>query len=75
MSRAAKVTERAAAAIQGLDQPILVSTNGGAIAANQDANKRLRHQAALYHVRLVVAQDDVPTTMFMQPVPGIVQIG
>lgn len=74
-SRTAKVTERAATAIQVLDQPILASTNGGDIAVNADANKSLKPRAALYRVRLVVAQDDGTTTMFMQPVPGIVQIG
>jgi putative peptide zinc metalloprotease protein len=69
-SRAAKLVERAAAALQFLDQPMLASTNGGPIAVNQDANKRLRPRAAYYRIRFLAALDNDPSAVIVQPVPG-----
>ncbi len=73
-SRAARLVERASSAMQTLDQPILASTHGGAIAVNEDADKRLKPRDALYRVRFVAARGiDRPANM-VQSTPGIVEI-
>jgi putative peptide zinc metalloprotease protein len=69
-SREAKIVERAGAALAYLDQPILASVNGGAIAVNADANKRLRPRAALYRMRFVARVDQAPIRTLTQPVAG-----
>jgi putative peptide zinc metalloprotease protein len=73
-SRPAKVVERAAAALQVLDQPILASSNGGPIAVNADESKHLRPRAALYRMRLVAQVDRAPPNGLLQPVAGEVVI-
>ncbi len=73
-SRAAKLVERAAAALQYLDQPLLASTNGGVIAVNQDDQKRLRPRAALYRMRFVAQLDNTLPSGMMQPIAGEIQI-
>jgi putative peptide zinc metalloprotease protein len=73
-SRPAKIVERAAAALQFLDQPMLASTNGGAIAVNPDEAKRLRPRAALYRMRFVAELDTQPSTRLPQPVSGTIII-
>ena len=73
-SRAAKLVERASSASQVLDQPILASTNGGPIAVNADAAKRLKPREALYRVRLVAAKDEGTLGFSVQPTPGVVRM-
>jgi putative peptide zinc metalloprotease protein len=73
-SRPAKIVERAAAALQFLDQPMLASTNGGAIAVNPDDAKRLRPRAALYRMRFVAELDTQPSTRLPQPASGTIII-
>jgi putative peptide zinc metalloprotease protein len=73
-SRAAKMVERSASAIQALDQPLLASTNGGAIAVNEDANKGLKPRAALYRVRLIAARGVDRPAFAIQPTAGVVEI-
>ena len=73
-SRSAKLVEQAASALQFLDQPMLASTNGGPIAVNQDANKRLKPRAAYYRLRFVAALDGTTSAAIIQPVPGQIVI-
>lgn len=69
-SRAAKLIERSASAVQWMDQPILASTQGGAIAVDQDPSKALKPHEALYRIRLIAARGAGP----MQPIAGKVRI-
>jgi putative peptide zinc metalloprotease protein len=55
-SRAARVVEHSASAIQWMDQPILASTQGGPIAVDEDASRSLKPREALYRVRLLAAR-------------------
>ena len=73
-SRAAKVVERAAAAAQFLDHPELASTNGGPIAVDQDAGKKLRPRKAYYRVRMVVPIEAGRDRAMLQPIHGTVTI-
>jgi putative peptide zinc metalloprotease protein len=73
-SRPAKIVERAAAAVELLDQPILASTQGGAIAVSVDENKHLRPRTALYRMRLLAPIEQVTSNAIIQPVPGRVSI-
>jgi putative peptide zinc metalloprotease protein len=73
-SRPAKLVERGGAALQFLDQPVLASTQGGPIAVNADADKRLKPREAYYRMRLVAAVDQQPTQALIQPIAGEVQI-
>ncbi len=73
-TRSAKAVERGTAALQFLDQPMLASTNGGPIAVNEDAQKRLRPREALYRVRLLAEVDRVASTTAIQPVSGMIRI-
>jgi putative peptide zinc metalloprotease protein len=69
-SREGRIVERAAAALQFLDQPSLASINGGAIAVNEDASKRLRPRAALYRMRFVARVDNSLQRDLPQPLRG-----
>jgi putative peptide zinc metalloprotease protein len=69
-SRAAKLTEKSASAVQRMDQPILASTHGGPIAVNEDAGKTLRPREALYRLRFVAAPGAGP----LRPVRGSISI-
>jgi putative peptide zinc metalloprotease protein len=69
-SRAAKLTEKSASAVQRMDQPILASTQGGPIAVNEDAAKSLRPREALYRLRFVAAPGAGP----LRPVRGSISI-
>jgi putative peptide zinc metalloprotease protein len=69
-SCAAKLIELASSAADTLDQPILASTNGGQIAVNADANKKLKPRHALYRVALVAAQGEEDRDAFIQTTPG-----
>jgi putative peptide zinc metalloprotease protein len=73
-SRAAKLVELASSAADTLDQPILASTNGGPIAVNADANKKLKPRQALYRVALVAAQREEDRAAFIQTTPGRIVI-
>jgi putative peptide zinc metalloprotease protein len=73
-ARAAKLVERAAAALQFLDQPMLASTHGGEVAVNEDANKRLRPRAALYRMRFVARVDRAPILDITQAQVGQIVI-
>lgn len=73
-SRRAKLVERGSAALQSLDQPMLASTQGGPIAVNEDADKRLRPRAALYRTRFVAAIDRAPQRHILQPISGRIVI-
>jgi putative peptide zinc metalloprotease protein len=73
-SRIAKAVERGSAAVQFLDQPMLSSTHGGPIAANEDGQKHLRPRSALYRVRLLAAVDPAPDATLIQPQSGKVLI-
>ncbi|MBW8860557.1 MAG: hypothetical protein JF570_12805, partial [Caulobacter sp.] len=57
-----------------LDQPLLASTNGGAIAVSQDAQHRLKPRAALYRVRLVTRRDTRESGYAVQATPGRIVI-
>jgi putative peptide zinc metalloprotease protein len=69
-SRASKLVERSASAVQWMDQPILASTQGGPIAVDQDSSKALKPHEALYRIRLIAARGAGP----MQPVAGKIRI-
>jgi putative peptide zinc metalloprotease protein len=69
-SRPAKLVEQAAAALQFLDQPMLASTNGGPIAVNEDANKRLKPREAWYRIRFVAPVDQTKRSAIIQPISG-----
>lgn len=56
-SRRARVSEVGNAAIQQLDQPLLASINGGAVAVRQESDGRLRPEQTLYPVTLEVPID------------------
>jgi putative peptide zinc metalloprotease protein len=73
-SRNAKLVENAAAALQFLDQPMLASTQGGPIAVNADADKRLKPREAYYRIRFVAAVDARPSPSLIQPIAGEIQI-
>jgi putative peptide zinc metalloprotease protein len=73
-SRPARIVERAAAALQFMDQPLLASTHGGAIAVNEDEDKRLRPRAALYRMRFVAKVDHAPLSGITQPQTGQIVI-
>jgi putative peptide zinc metalloprotease protein len=73
-SHRAKAVERSGSALQFLDQPMLASTNGGAIAVNEDREKHLKPRAALYRVRLLAEVDATPSRAVIQPVAGQVSI-
>jgi putative peptide zinc metalloprotease protein len=73
-SHRAKAVERSGSALQFLDQPMLASTNGGAVAVNEDGEKKLKPRAALYRVRLLAAVDATPSRAAIQPVSGQVSI-
>lgn len=69
-SRAAKLTEKSASAIQRMDQPILASTQGGPIAVSEDESKSLRPREALYRLRFVATPGPGP----LHPVRGSISI-
>lgn len=69
-SRAAKLTDKSASAIQRMDQPILASTQGGPIAVNEDGTKSLRPREALYRLRFVATPGPGP----LRPVRGSISI-
>lgn len=69
-SRAARLVDRSAGAIQLMDQPMLASTQGGPIAVNVDAQRNLRPTKALYRVRLLAARGDG----VLQPQAGTIRI-
>jgi putative peptide zinc metalloprotease protein len=69
-SRPAKLVEQAAAAVQYLDQPMLASTNGGPIAVNEDAEKRLKPREAWYRIRFVAPVDKTKRRALIQPISG-----
>jgi len=69
-SRASRLVERSASAVQWMDQPILASTQGGPIAVDQDPSKALRPHEALYRIRLIAARGAGP----MRPVAGKIRI-
>jgi putative peptide zinc metalloprotease protein len=69
-SRPAKLVEQAAAALQFLDQPMLASTNGGPIAVNEDADKRLKPREAWYRIRFVAPVDKTKRSALVQPISG-----
>jgi putative peptide zinc metalloprotease protein len=73
-SRAAKLVEQAAAALQFLDQPMLASKNGGPIAVNEDASKRLRPRTAYYRMRFVAPVDNKAHPSIIQPIAGRINI-
>jgi putative peptide zinc metalloprotease protein len=73
-SRKARVSERAAAALQRLDQPMLASSNGGPIAVNEAVDKSLRPRAALYRMRFMAEVDPAPSNALPQPVAGVLVI-
>jgi putative peptide zinc metalloprotease protein len=73
-SRPAKLVEAASAAMELIDQPILASTNGGPIAANEDRQKRLKPRDALYRFRFVAPVDRTARNILVQPITGRLQI-
>ena len=73
LSRAAKLVDQSANAVERLDQPILSSINGGPIASDQD-EEILRPREALYRVRLIAEKSAYHAGSALQPVPGRVQI-
>jgi hypothetical protein len=73
-SRAARLVEASSSAAATLDQPLLASTNGGAIAVSQDAQHRLKPRAALYPVRLVTRRDTRESGYAVQATPGRIVI-
>ena len=73
-SRPARLVERGGSALATLDQPLLASVNGGAVAVAKDADKRLKPRSELYGLRLVAARDGTASAVVLQPMPGIVKI-
>jgi putative peptide zinc metalloprotease protein len=73
-SRPARLVERGTAALQSLDQAMLASTQGGPIAVDEDAGKRLRPRTALYRARFLVPVDRRPQRHILQPVSGQIVI-
>jgi putative peptide zinc metalloprotease protein len=69
-SRPAKLVETASAALELIDQPMLASTNGGPIAVNEDAAKKLKPRDALYRFRFVAPVDRRRRATVIQPIPG-----
>jgi putative peptide zinc metalloprotease protein len=73
-SRPAKLVETASTALEIIDQPMLASTNGGPIAVNEDASKRLKPRDALYRFRFVAAVDGRRSHSVIQPISGTISI-
>lgn len=69
-SRLAKLVETASSALELIDQPMLASTNGGPIAVNEGADKRLKPRDALYRFRFVAPLDKRRRLAVIQPLPG-----
>jgi putative peptide zinc metalloprotease protein len=69
-SRAARLVERASAALSYIDQPMLASTNGGPIAVTEDSGQRLKPRDGLYRFRFVAPIDRRARTALIQPVQG-----
>ncbi|MEL7217617.1 MAG: site-2 protease family protein [Pseudomonadota bacterium] len=73
-SRQAKLIEYSSSAVQRLDQPILASIHGGAIAVDRDGDD-LAPREALYRVRLLAEQGSVGDDgIQIQTIPGTVHI-
>jgi putative peptide zinc metalloprotease protein len=64
------LAERSTAALQTLDQPMLASSNGGAIAVNEDEGKNLRPRAALYRLRFTENNKGKRRPDLIQPITG-----
>ncbi len=72
-SRRIKLVERSLNAIETLDQPLLASTNGGAIAVDAEAKtERLRPRETFYKVRLLAEKGK--GSALMQPIRGSIVV-
>jgi putative peptide zinc metalloprotease protein len=69
-ARAARLVERASAALELLDQPMLASTNGGPIAVSVNSGQQLKPKQGLYRFRFIAPVDRTQRTAVVQPVPG-----
>ncbi len=74
-SRRARVVELGTTAVQRLDIALLASTNGGPVPVREEADGRLRPEAALYLARLQVPiEPGGGSGQWMRPITGEVSI-